>query len=234
MSRRKSPPNPGVRTSRIGVQRRGAVDVEAHAVALLDRRHGRLLAAPGERPDDREAGRDRRRSAARRRRQHAGAERSTSSSGHRRLSSVRAGLQLGQRASASGRRPAAARSRARPRCRGRWRRRSAPRSTHQPRRRTIERARRTSLREADHGQRREQRRRGGAQQDRGLEEVAEPQSSSARSRSRTPSVPVDHRVGLLLELARALVRAHARRAARSPSRPALLQLGQARGRRRGR
>ena len=36
--------------------RRRALDVERHAVALLDRRDRRVLAAPGERPDDREAG----------------------------------------------------------------------------------------------------------------------------------------------------------------------------------
>src|SRR5215213_10740888 len=41
------------------LQRRGALDVVAHAVALLDRSHGRVLATPGQRPDDREAGRDR-------------------------------------------------------------------------------------------------------------------------------------------------------------------------------
>ena len=38
-----------------GGERRRAVDVEAGAVAFLDRRHRGLLAAPGERPDDREA-----------------------------------------------------------------------------------------------------------------------------------------------------------------------------------
>src|SRR5438128_1213748 len=37
---------------------RGAQHVEAGSVALLDRRHGRLLAPPRKRPDDREAGRD--------------------------------------------------------------------------------------------------------------------------------------------------------------------------------
>ena len=42
------------------LQRRGALDVEAGAVALLDRRHRRRLAPPRERPDDREAGGDRR------------------------------------------------------------------------------------------------------------------------------------------------------------------------------
>ncbi len=41
-------------------QRRGPLDVEARAVALLDRGHRRGLPAPGERPDDREAGGDRR------------------------------------------------------------------------------------------------------------------------------------------------------------------------------
>ncbi len=40
------------------LQRRRAPDVEAGPVALLDRRHGRILAAPGERPDDRETRRD--------------------------------------------------------------------------------------------------------------------------------------------------------------------------------
>ena len=71
---RKSPPKPGVRISRIALQRRRLVDVEAGAVALLDRRHRGLLAPPRERPDDREAGRD---PADLRRedRQHAGAER---------------------------------------------------------------------------------------------------------------------------------------------------------------
>ena len=48
---------PGVRTSLIGLQRRGALDVEARAVALLDRGHRGRLPAPGERPDDREPGR---------------------------------------------------------------------------------------------------------------------------------------------------------------------------------
>ena len=50
-----SPRGRGVRISRIGAKRRRAVDVEAEAVALLDRGDRRVLAPPRERPDDREA-----------------------------------------------------------------------------------------------------------------------------------------------------------------------------------
>src|SRR5450755_2559733 len=41
-------------------QRRGLLDVEANTVATLDRDDRGVLLAPGERPDEREAGRDRR------------------------------------------------------------------------------------------------------------------------------------------------------------------------------
>ena len=40
------------------LKRRGPLHVEARAVALLDRRHGRRLPAPCQRPDDRESGGD--------------------------------------------------------------------------------------------------------------------------------------------------------------------------------
>jgi MFS family permease len=43
-----------------GLERRGGLDVEPNAVALLDRRDGALAAAPGERDTDSEAGADRR------------------------------------------------------------------------------------------------------------------------------------------------------------------------------
>ena len=81
---------PGRALERHRAQRRGRSDVEAHAVALLDRRHGRVLAAPRERPDDREAGGDPRDL----RRQQGEAARPTSvntSSGHSRLSRIAPG-----------------------------------------------------------------------------------------------------------------------------------------------
>src|SRR5439155_5381579 len=37
-----------------GADRRGSLDIVAHAVALLDRQHRAVLVAPGERPDERE------------------------------------------------------------------------------------------------------------------------------------------------------------------------------------
>ena len=72
-SRRK----PGVRTSCDRPHRRRALDVERHAVALLDGDDRRVLAAPGERPDDREAGRDPRDLRDEERRATAGGDRAT-------------------------------------------------------------------------------------------------------------------------------------------------------------
>src|SRR3984957_17090564 len=43
-----------------GLQGRSPLDIEPGAIAFLDRGHGRCLAPPGQRPDDRESGRDRR------------------------------------------------------------------------------------------------------------------------------------------------------------------------------
>ena len=93
--------------------------------------------------------------------------------------------------------------------------------------------------EPDHRQRREQRRRRRAQQDRGLEEVAEPQrSEQERAQQAADAVgAVDHRVGLLLQRRRALVRAHAdaqRVAEPAPSPAARSGRGTRRGRSRRR
>ena len=124
------------------------------------------------------------------------------------------------RAASAGRAgPAAARSPARPRARPSAMPISVA-STHQTTQ-TYAAVSSTCAPEPDHRQRREQRRRRRAEQDRRLEEVAEPHRSvsSARSRSRTPSVPVDHRVGLLLELRRRSRPSARRPAARSRAGP---------------
>lgn len=51
---------PGRADQAQGLERRRRLDVEAHPVAVLDRRHGGLAAAPGERDQDRVPGPDRR------------------------------------------------------------------------------------------------------------------------------------------------------------------------------
>ena len=213
-----------------------SLDVEAGAVALLDRPHRRRLPPPRQRPDDREAGGDRR---------HLGSRKASApaptveiSSGHSRFSRVRPG-----RARAAS--PGCARWRA-------ARRSAALVSARRPSQIPISAADHPPAgRERDeqvvavpagagHGHRGEHGGRAGAGQDRGVEEVGEAHVRSPRlsaaapraTRSRRPC-PSTHHVGLARRS-----RTGPRRSAHRPARPLELcprrPSARARGRRRGR
>ena len=212
-------------------QRRGALDEEGDAVALLDGQDGRVLAAPRERPDDREPGRD----PGDLRRQEGqaagddGARRPAATGGSSRRRPA------GARASSSPpwRRPAGARSAARPGRGGRGRRRSARRRATSPRvtNTSVESSSRRGAGDRQHGQRGRGSR---AEQDGRLEQVDEPHyPASASSSARIPCGPFDDEVGLRGDLVRRLL-VHARRRTRPararPPRRARAAPGTRRGR----
>ena len=191
--------------------RRRRLDVERDAVALLDRADGRLLAAPGERPDDREAARDPR-DLRGERTPRPSASSVDSSSGHRRLTSSSPGRCSGSSvvdfASASSRAIGGFVSARRPS--------QAPiiaAASHQPAMNSTSVGLASALAASDrHGG--ERRRRAGAQQHRRRAGSRRSASrggypASAEQELADAARAVDEQVGRRLELRRRLVGAHA-------------------------
>ena len=194
------------------LQRRGAVDVEARRVALLDAPARRCSgAARPARPAARS--RPRRSAICGTNTPTAPAATVITNSSHRRLRSVSAGPQLRQRRLARARRPSAGRCRS-------WAPRLEPEPEQRRERSTSATLTKTTTASwsrggGEDGDRRQRGRRARAQQDRGSQELAEAhprlRRSACWSRSRTPAVPSTMMSASCLELA-----AGPRRSARRP------------------